>query len=246
MQIEVVKQLPRIITVSESSRRDIVEQMGVRPEQLHIVPVGVDHERFRPLPDVPRHPHRVLTTASADVPLKGLRPLLEAIAKVRTERPVELMVIGKKREGSVLPQLLDQLGLNDIVTFVSGVSDERLVELYNEATVAVVPSLYEGFSLPAIEFMACGTPLVTTTGGALPEVTGPDGESALTVAPGDPSALADAIGRLLDSEGLRREMSARGRRRVEQRFTWRVAAEGHVEQWRLRLEESERARHDAA
>ncbi len=117
----------------------------------------------------------MLTTASADVPLKGLRPLLEAIAKVRTERPVELMVIGKQREGSVLPQLLDQLGLNDIVTFQSGVSDERMVELYNEATVAVVPSLYEGFSLPAIEFMACGTPLVTTTGGALPEVTGPTG-----------------------------------------------------------------------
>jgi glycosyltransferase involved in cell wall biosynthesis len=246
MQIEVVKKLPRIITVSESSRRDIVDQMGVRPEQLHIVPVGVDHERFRPLPHVARHPHRILTTASADVPLKGLRPLLEAVAKVRTERPVELMVIGKQREGSVLPQFLDQLGLNDIVTFESGVSDQRMVELYNEATVAVVPSLYEGFSLPAIEFMACGTPLVTTTGGALPEVTGPDGEAALTVPPNDPSALAVAIGRMLDSTELRAEMSARGRRRVEQRFTWRVAAEGHVEQWRLRLEDVERARHDAA
>jgi glycosyltransferase involved in cell wall biosynthesis len=245
MQMKVAKEIPRIITVSESSRKDIVAQMGVRPEQLHIVPVGVDHERFRPLPHIERKPHRVMTTASADVPLKGLRPLLEAIAKVRTERPVELLIIGKKREGSVLPQLLDQLGLNDIVTFESEVSDSRMVELYNEATVAVVPSLYEGFSLPAIEFMACGTPLVTTTGGALPEVTGPDGEAALTVPPGDPGALAVAIGRMLDSPELRAQMSARGRARVEARFTWRVAAEGHVEQWYARLEDIAKAKHDA-
>jgi glycosyltransferase involved in cell wall biosynthesis len=125
------------------------------------------------------------------------------------------------------------------------VTDERMVELYNEATVAVVPSLYEGFSLPAIEFMACGTPLVTTTGGALPEVTGPDGEAALTVPPGDPGALAEAIGRMLDSPELRAQMSARGRARVEARFTWRVAAEGHVEQWRARLDDIAKAKHDA-
>ncbi len=246
MQIKVARSIPRIVTVSESSKRDIVAQMGVPAESLHVVPVGVDHQRFRPLAHVIRAPHRVMTTASADVPLKGLRPLLEAIAKVRTERPVELLIIGKKREGSILPALLDRLGLNDIVTFVSAVSDERIVELYNEATVAVVPSLYEGFSLPAIEAMACGTPLVTTLGGALPEVVGSDGTAALTVAPGDAEQLAQAIGRVLDSPELQARLSAGGRARVLNRFTWRVSAEGTLEQWRLLLEDRERAAHDGA
>ncbi len=242
MQIEVARSIPRIVTVSENSKRDIVKQMKVAEHQLHVVPVGVDHERFKPLPHITRAPHRVLTAASADVPLKGLRHLMEAIAKVRTERPVEVTIIGKKRDGSALPELLNRLGLNDIVTFESGVSDERMVELYNEATVAVVPSLYEGFSLPAIEFMACGTPLITTTGGALPEVVGPDGVAALTVPPGDSDALAIAIGRMLDGPELRARIGQGGRDRVLNRFTWRVAAEGTVEQWRYLLEDRERAR----
>jgi glycosyltransferase involved in cell wall biosynthesis len=138
--------------------------------------------------------------------------------------------------------LLKRLNIEDIVTFVSGLSDERMVELYNEATVAVVPSLYEGFSLPAIEFMACGTPLITTTGGALPEVVGPDGVAALTVPPNDPEALAVAIKRMLDDPDLRARIGEGGRARVLNRFTWKVAAEGTVEQWRLLLEDRERAR----
>jgi glycosyltransferase involved in cell wall biosynthesis len=242
MQIEVARSIPRIITVSDNSKKDIVTQMKVPAEQLHVVPVGVDHQRFKPLAHVQREEYRVLTAASADVPLKGLRPLLEAIAKVRAQRPVVLTIIGKQREGSVLPELLKKLGLEDIVTFVSGLTDERMVELYNEATVAVVPSLYEGFSLPAIEFMACGTPLITTTGGALPEVVGPDGVAALTVPPNDPDALAVAIKRMLDDPELRARMGEGGRARVLNRFTWRVAAEGTVDQWRLLLEDRERAR----
>jgi glycosyltransferase involved in cell wall biosynthesis len=244
MQIEVARSIPRIVTVSENSKKDIVTQMKVPVEQLHVVPVGVDHQRFKPLAHVERKPHMLLTAASADVPLKGLRPLLEAVAKVKAQRPVEITIIGKKREGSVLPQLLDRLGLNDIVTFVSGISDERLVELYNEATVAVVPSLYEGFSLPAIEFMACGTPLITTTGGALPEVVGTDGLAAITVPPNDPDALAEAIKRMLDDPALRERMGEGGRARVLNRFTWKVAAEGTVEQWRLLLDDRARAKRD--
>src|SRR5688500_10322725 len=157
-QIEVAKQLPHVVTVSASSRRDIEAQMGVPASRMHVVPVGVDHTRFRPLAGVPRVAGRLLTTASGDVPLKGLTYLLEALAKVRVERPdAHLVVIGKLRNGSVIPALLDRLGLsnNGAVEFVSGVSDERIVELYAEASLAVVPSLYEGFSLPAIEAMAC-------------------------------------------------------------------------------------------
>jgi glycosyltransferase involved in cell wall biosynthesis len=241
MQVEVAKQIPRIVTVSESSKRDIVAQMHVPAEQLHIVPVGVDHERFKPMPHVARRPNRIMTTASADVPLKGLRPLLEALAKVRTEHPIDVVIVGKQREGSVLPQLLDRLGLTDAVTFESGVSDERIVELYNEAEMVVVPSLYEGFSIPAIESMACGTPLITTTGGALPEVVGPNREAALTVPPGDPEALAAAILEMLRSPELRARLGTAGRARVLNGFTWRIAAEGCVEQYRALLEDRARA-----
>ncbi len=96
MQMKVAREIPRIITVSESSKRDIVAQMNVRAEQLHIVPVGVDHQRFKPLPHVTRKPHRIMTTASADVPLKGLRPLLEALAKVRAEHPIDVVDRGQE------------------------------------------------------------------------------------------------------------------------------------------------------
>jgi glycosyltransferase involved in cell wall biosynthesis len=242
MQMEVARQVPRIVTVSESSRRDVVKQMGVGYEQLSVVPVGVDHLRFRPLPDVARVPGRLMTTASADVPLKGLVPLLEALAKVRTERHAELVVIGKPRPESRVGHTIDRLGLNGAVTFVSGVTDQRIVELYAEAEVAVVPSLYEGFSLPAVEAMACGVPLVATTGGALPEVVGNDGETGLLVPPGDPSALAVAIGQALDDAELRARLGEAGRKRVLERFTWRACAEGTVEQYRLELE-SERHAH---
>ncbi|HEX3541327.1 MAG TPA: glycosyltransferase family 4 protein [Acidimicrobiales bacterium] len=232
MQKRVARRVPRIVTVSESSKRDIVAQMGVAPAQLAVVPVGVDHTRFRPLPERPRVPGRIMTTASADVPMKGLVPLLEALAKVRTERPADLVVIGKPRAESRVTETIERLGLGGAVSFVSGVSDERIVELYAEASVAVVPSLYEGFSLPAVEAMACGVPLVATTGGALPEVVGKDGVTGLLVPPGDPGALASALGRVLDEPSLAARLSHAGRERVLDRFTWRACALATVEQYR--------------
>jgi len=121
---------------------------------------------------------------------------------------------------------LDRLGLNDIVTTISGVSDEELARLYGEAEVAIVPSLYEGFSLPAIEAMSCGVPVVATTGGALPEVVGTSGETGLLVEPNNPEALVDAVRLLLDDAELRERLGAAGRQRVIERFTWQVTARG--------------------
>jgi glycosyltransferase involved in cell wall biosynthesis len=187
---------------------------------------------------VERIPGRLITTASADVTMKGLRYLLEALAKLRTERPVELVVIGKLKEGGPSARIIDELGLRDAVTFVTGVPEQRIIELYSEAELAVVPSLYEGFSLPAIEAMACGVPLVATTGGALPEVVGADGDTALVVEPGDSDALAAKIRLALDDPELRAAVGARGRQRVIDRWTWRHTAEGTVEQYRALLAES--------
>ena len=235
MQTRVVRRLPRIITVSESSKRDISTQLGVRLDRMTVVPVGVDQTHFRPLPHITRVPGRIMTTASADVPMKGLVPLLEAVAKVRTERPAELVVVGRPREGSIIPAAIERLGLGDAVQFVGGVDHDRIVELYAEAQVAVVPSLYEGFSLPAIEAMACGVPLVATTGGALPEVVGRHDDTALLVPPGDPGSLAAAINRLLDDPALRTRIGLAGRERVFERYTWAATAKGTVEQYRAEL-----------
>lgn len=226
MQVRVVRSLPALVTVSESSRRDIVDQMGVQPDRMTVVPVGVDHTVFTPRPGSRTVPGRIMVTSSSDVPMKGLVPLLEAIAKLRTERRVELVVIGSPRPGGRVARTIDRLGLAPVLRCVSGVSDDELARLYGEAAVAVVPSLYEGFSLPAIEAMACGVPVVATTGGALPEVVGADGETGLLVPPDDPGALAAAIGRLLDDSDLRARIGAAGRARVADRFTWQVTARG--------------------
>src|SRR5262245_7242568 len=246
MQMKVARQLPRHLTVSENSRKDIVAQMGVDLDTLHIVPVGVDQQQFRPMSHVARVPGRLMTTASADVPLKGLTYLIDALAKVRTERPdAHLVVIGRPRHKSAVPQQIERLGLTDAVEFVSGVSDERIVELYAEAQVAVIPSLYEGFSLPAVEAMACGVPLVTTTGGALPEVVGAPGEAAMQVPPADADALAAQLVATIADEGLRQRLADGGRRRVLDRFTWRRTAEGTAEHYYLELEAHARRQHDA-
>jgi glycosyltransferase involved in cell wall biosynthesis len=238
MQMNVAREIPRVVTVSESSKRDIVSQMGVRADRLHIVPVGVDPGIFHPMPEVARVPGRLMTTTSSDVPMKGLVPLLEALAKVRTERSdAELVIIGKPKGKSKIPALIDRLGLTGVVRFVSGVTTERIVELYAEAEVAVVPSLYEGFSLPAIEAMACGVPLVATTGGALPEVVGTDGETGLLVPPNDPGALATVLLRALGDADLRARIGAAGRARALDKFTWRATALGTVENYRALLEE---------
>jgi glycosyltransferase involved in cell wall biosynthesis len=247
MQMEVARQLPRHITVSENSKKDIVAQMRVHPDTLHIVPVGVDQERFRPLAYVQKVPGRLMTTASADVPLKGLPYLIEALAKVRAERPdAHLVVIGQPRHKSAVPAQIERLGLTDAVQFVTGVSDQRIVELYAEAEVAVVPSLYEGFSLPAIEAMACGTTLVTTTGGALPEVVGPSGIAAMTVPTADPGALAQQIIDVLSDDELRARIGEAGRKRVLDRFTWRKTAEGTAEHYYLELEAHAKRQRDAS
>jgi glycosyltransferase involved in cell wall biosynthesis len=226
MQVRVARKLPAVLTVSQSSRRDISAQLGVKPERMSVVPVGVDHTVFEPIDGVTPVPGRLIVTSSSDVPLKGLVPLLEAVAKLRTERDIELVVIGKPRPGGRVDRAIARLALGDTVRCVSGISDRELATLYGEAQVAVVPSLYEGFSLPAVEAMACGVPVVATTGGALPEVVGNDGETGLLVPPDDPSALAVGIARLLDDPELRTRLGAAGRERVMSRFTWAVTAEG--------------------
>jgi glycosyltransferase involved in cell wall biosynthesis len=233
MQKRVARRLPSVLTVSGTSRQEIVDHLGVRDDRVHVVHIGADTDLFSPNPAVPQVPGRIVTTSSADVPLKGLVFLVEALAKVRTEHPAaHLVVVGKRPAEGPVAQAVERYGLEGAVDFVKGISDAELVDLIRSAEVACVPSLYEGFSLPAAEAMATGTPLVATTGGAIPEVAGRDGETCLAVPPGDAGALAAALGRLLEDRELRVRLGRAGRERVLRNFTWARAAQGTVARYR--------------
>ncbi|MFJ9180452.1 glycosyltransferase family 4 protein [Streptomyces sp. NPDC102360] len=247
MQKRVARRLPSVVTVSGTSRDEIVQHLGVRPGRINVVHIGADTDLFSPDPAVPEVPGRIVTTSSADVPLKGLVYLVEALAKVRAEQPdAHLVVVGKRPEEGPVAQAIAGYGLEGAVEFVKGISDQELVDLVRSAQVACVPSLYEGFSLPAAEAMATGTPLVATTGGAIPEVAGRDGETCLAVPTGDPGALAAALGRLLGDRELCARLGADGRARVLERFTWARAAQGTAELYREAMQAAPRQNRPAS
>src|ERR687898_2560174 len=223
MQERVARRLDAVTTVSENSRRDIATHMGLPAQDVEVIPVGIDPDEFRPPPDgQARDADSILAVTSADVALKGLVHLLEALAKLRTERPVRLTVVGTARPGGPAEAALDRLGLRDAVRFTGPVPEAELVDLLQRASVLAIPSLYEGFSLPAIEAMACATPLVTTDAGALPEVVG--SEAGLRVKAGDVGELTAALQRVLDSPSLGERLGRAGRQRVLDSFTWRATA----------------------
>jgi glycosyltransferase involved in cell wall biosynthesis len=159
-------------------------------------------------------------------------PLLHAIAAVRRARPVDLVILGEARTGGAVSRTMRELGLGDFVRFVRGIDDAGVARQYARAEVAVVPSLYEGFSIPALQAMSSGVPLVTTTAGALPEVAGRNGETALLVPPGDAAALAEAIGRLLDDPALRTRLGEAALRRSRALFSWEATARATAEVYR--------------
>jgi glycosyltransferase involved in cell wall biosynthesis len=229
MQARVARQLARsgpVITVSESSRRDIYRDFRLRPGSVDIVPLGVDTRVFHPRG--PRVPGRIVAVASADSPVKGMAVLLRAVAKLVTERDVHLTVVGRAAPGGPTARLASELSLGDRVTFTSGLTDAELASLLASAEIAVVPSLYEGFSLPAVEHMASGTPLVASRAGALPEVTG---DAAELVTPGDPEELAAALRRLHDSPAERERLSGRAWHRVQERFAWPAVARATADRY---------------
>jgi glycosyltransferase involved in cell wall biosynthesis len=224
MQARVAPRLDGLATVSESSRADIARHLRVPAAAVEVVPVGIDPAVFTPPPaGRPRDPDSVVVTTSADVPLKGLPVLLEAVAKLRTERPVHLTVVGSVRAGGPADEALDRLALRDAVRVTGPLPQEELVGLFQRAAVVAVPSLYEGFSLPAVEAMACATAVVTTDAGALPEVVGD--EAGLRVRAGDVGELSAALGRVLDDPDLAARLGAAGRQRVLRHYTWRATAE---------------------
>ncbi len=238
MQARVSRRLSRIITVSETSKKDISSAFRIPQERFRVVPNGIDTEVFRPLPDIAREPNRLIVTNSADMPLKGMRFLLEAVAALAAAgRPVRLTVIGTPKKDGEIEKVVRGLDLGRIVTFTGPIRERDFSVYYARSTLAVVPSLYEGFGLPAAEAMACGIPVVSTTGGALPEVVG---DAGVLVPPGDSQALAGAIAALLDDPSRRLALGKAGYERIQKFYTWRRAAEKVAEVYREALRDNGR------
>ncbi len=229
MQKKVARQLSHIVTVSECSKNDIAREFSINLSKFRVVPNGVDNEFFYPVQNDSRPDNSIIVTNSSDTPLKGLRYLLEAVAQIRKKQSVKLTVIGEpKKDGSIL-KLVAELGIGDIVHFTGRIKNEEFAGYYSKATVAVVPSIYEGFGLPAAEAMACGVPLISTSGGALPEVVG---NAGLIVPPADADALAREIVFLFKNPEQRKKMGEAGIERVNSIFNWSVAAKEMVNIYR--------------
>jgi glycosyltransferase involved in cell wall biosynthesis len=235
MQGRVARRIGTVMTGSESSKADILRDFKVAPDNVKVIPLGVDTRLFNPRPG-PRVPGKIVAVASADSPVKGVATLLRAFAKLAVERDVSLTLVSKLVPDGPTQRLLGELSLTGTVQFVSGISDLELAELVASAEIAVVPSLYEGFSLPAVEHMASGTPLVASRTGALPEVTG---DAAMLVTPGDAEELCAALRTLHDSPAERERLSRAALARVAERFAWQAVARATVAEYRQAIAASQ-------
>jgi glycosyltransferase involved in cell wall biosynthesis len=229
MQKRVSRRLPSIITVSECSRKDIAREFNIPMNRFHLAPNGIDTRLFYPLPEIKREPGRIITTNSSDVPLKGLYYLLHAVSKVAQKKAVKLVVVGRPKEKGGITRLIRRMGIGHLVHYTGRISNTEFVTQYARAAMAVVASVYEGFGLPAGEAMACGVPVISTTGGALPEVVG---DAGVLVPPGNHMALEKAITELLDHPERAEELGRQGYDRIQRYFTWRRAAQKTVEAYR--------------
>ncbi|MCZ6463729.1 MAG: glycosyltransferase family 4 protein [Proteobacteria bacterium] len=222
MQAFVARRLDRVLTSSETSARQIVRDFGVEPRRVINVWNGLDTELFRPDPSVKRRERELLCVGRAADPNKGVRTLLRALARLPDD--VSLTLVDSDHPGNEVFRWARELGVGGRLHVVGHVPVEELVGLYRRAGLVVVPSRFEGFGLPAVEAMACGTPVVACSAGALPEVLGATGGGVL-VERDDPEALASGIAGLLEQPDARAVLGDRARRRVEEMFSWpRVAA----------------------
>ncbi|MBF0118437.1 MAG: glycosyltransferase family 4 protein [Desulfobacterales bacterium] len=225
MQKRVARTFSHIITVSKKAREDIVKEFGIPIERFRVVENGIDTDIFYPIPEIPREKNRIIVTNSADIPLKGLSYLLKAVYKLSKDRKIKLIVIGTPKENGSIVKLIRKLGIGDVVKFTGRVDNKEFVRQYAKASVAVVPSVYEGFGFPAGEAMACAVPVVATMAGALPEVVG---DAGILVPPADWEAIYKSIVEVLDNFELAQKLGEAGYNRVQNNFTWKRAAEKTV------------------
>ncbi len=221
MQEKVADNLENIITVSETSKEDIVKYFRISAQKIRVIHNGVDTNTFRPLENTTRRSYQLITTASSDQPIKGLPHLLKAMSQLVDQFPqLHLNIIGKPKDSTVA--LIAKLGIKKHVSFSSNISEKTLIEKYAQSSIAVCPSLYEGFGLPLAEAMACGLPVVASNGGAQKEIAG---QAALTYPAGDTGALVENIRYLIANPNEQLALGKKGRMHIEKNFSWNSVAE---------------------
>lgn len=229
MQRIVARAVDRVIVDSLSSSEEVGRVFRVPESKMRMVYVGVDTGRFRGVDGRHKVPNSLIAVGRTEDRKKGILYLLQALRLLKADNvDVKLTVVDSVFPENFAPRLVRKYGLEDAVRFTGRIGTEELVREYSKAEIAVTASVYEGFGLPAAEAMACGVPVIATRAGALPEVV-KDGETGILVPPYDAGALARAIRRLQTDEQLRREFGGNGRKRVEQRFSWELAAKQTVD-----------------
>jgi glycosyltransferase involved in cell wall biosynthesis len=230
MQARVARNIDRVFTSSEESARSIAADFRVSPDRIRNVLNGLDTDFFCPDSAVKKNETELLCVGRASDPNKGIRNLIRALA--RLPQAFTLTLVDNDHPGNEVFKWAREAGVGERLTVTGRVEAEALANLYRRAALTLVPSLYEGFGLPAVESMACGTPVVACRAGALPEVMALC-RGGILVEKDSPAALADGVGRLMEpSEGLR-DMGERARKRVEAHLSWRsvasVTADGYAE-----------------
>ena len=227
MQKKVAPKLQKIICPSAQSKQDVIKEFLVEPDSIDVVLNGIDIETFRFRGDKRSHTNRIVTTASADIPLKGLKYLISSLPKIIEKFPhTHLQVIGKAPQGSGIRKLISKLHLVDKVSFHSELSESEVVKIYCSAEIAVIPSLYEGFGFGAGEAMACGVPLISTISGGLREVIG---DAAIIIKSGSSEEIEKAVIGLFSDPAKQELYSLLGRKRMEDKFDWIGSAKQYLE-----------------
>ncbi|SVB20088.1 uncharacterized protein METZ01_LOCUS172942 [marine metagenome] len=227
MQKKVAPQLNRIVCPSNQSKADVIEELKVNEENVNVVLNGIDLDSFTRDERVEQKPYRIITTASADVPLKGLKFLIEAMTEIIEEIPeAHLMVLGRAKEKGDIAKQISRLNLEEKISFRSGLSQSEVVSLYSSSHICVIPSLYEGFGFGAGEAMACGLPLISTQSGGLKEVIG---QEAVIIEAASSEAIVKAVKDLFSNKEKQLALSRAGRKRMEKEFNWMKAAEAYEE-----------------
>ncbi len=225
MQKRVAPKLKKIICVSKPSKEDVIEEFNVDPNKIEVILNGIDINSFTTSSFDKREENKIITTASADIPLKGLKYLIKSLPKILDSFPkTTLTVIGKSPNNSEVSKLIEDLNLSDVITFRSGISEKEIVDLYHSSELAVIPSLYEGFGFGAGEAMACGVPLISTHSGGLKEVVG---DAAIKILPSSAGEIEKAVINLFNNPDEMKKLSIRGRQRMEEIFDWKIAASSY-------------------
>jgi len=222
MQKFVAKRLKKIVVPSNSSMEDIKEEFHVDKNKMERVMNGIDLNVFYPDSKIQKIPFRLVTVASADVPLKGLDYLLNALSDLaEVYSDISLSIIGEQKKGGHTERLIKKLNLEKRVNFFSNLTQEDLRKTYCEAELAIIPSLYEGFGFAAIEAMACGVPLISSSGGALPEVIK---DTGIIIPPKNVKEIYNSVDYLLSSPHIAKELAEKGLQRANSKFSWAAIA----------------------